>query len=63
MTTCLGLFGYLTLRVRPGTRVEQEGLSIGGDSDVKLARAAEGPQLTLKVYGLLTDVGITDKPR
>jgi hypothetical protein len=61
--TCVGLFGDLKLRVPPGTRVNQKGLSLGGDSDMHLAPAAEGPEITLKVYGLLTDVEVTDQPR
>ena len=61
--TCVGLFGDVTLRVPPGTRVEQKGLTIGGDSEVQLVPTVDGPQLTLRVYGLLTDLEITDKPR
>ncbi len=61
--TCVGLFGDVKLRVPPGTRLNQRGLSIGGDSQVQLAPAAEGPQITLKMYGLLTDVEVTDEPR
>ena len=61
--TCFGLFGDLKLRVPPGTRVTQHGLSLGGDSDAQLTPAGDGPEVAVKVYGLLTDVEITDQPR
>lgn len=63
VVTCVGLFGDLKLRVPPGTRVRQRGFSLGGDSEVNLKPAPDGPEITIKVYGLLTDVEITDESR
>ncbi len=51
------------MRVPPGTRVTQQGLSLGGGSGMRICPTDDGPEVTIKVYGLLTDVEITDQQR
>jgi hypothetical protein len=59
--TFIGLFGDLEVRVPPGSRVTESGLSLVGDKEIQLS-AGDGPQITVKVYGLFSDVKITDRP-
>jgi hypothetical protein len=59
--TFIGLGGDLELRVPPGSRVREGGLSILGDRRIDVS-PGEGPQIAVKVYGLLCDVTVTDQP-
>jgi hypothetical protein len=59
--TFVGLGGDLVLRVPPGSRVRETGLSLLGDRDIEVT-PGDGPEIQVKVYGLFVDVKITDKP-
>lgn len=59
--TFVGLAGDLVLRVPPGSRVAESGLTLLGDRKVAVT-AGDGPEVTVKVYGLFVDVTITDGP-
>lgn len=59
--TFVGLAGDLVLRVPPGSRVQESGLTLLGDRKVAVT-AGDGPDVAVKVYGLFVDVTITDGP-
>ena len=59
--TFVGLAGDLVLRVPPGSRLQESGLSLLGDRKVAVTRG-DGPDVAVKVYGLFVDVTITDEP-
>jgi len=53
--------GDLVLRVPPGSRVRESGLSLFGDREIRVA-SGDGPEIQVKVYGRFSDVKITDRP-
>jgi hypothetical protein len=59
--TFIGLGGDLVVRVPPGSRVREGGLSLLGDRDIEVT-PGDGPEIQIKVYGLFSDVKVTDKP-
>jgi hypothetical protein len=59
--TFVGLFGDLTVRVPPGSRVTEGGFSLLGDREIELS-PGDGPEIHIKVYGLFSDVKVTDRP-
>ena len=58
--TLFGIAGDLTLRVPPGTRVRDGGVGLFGDRGIDVA-PGDGPEVVIKVYGLFTDVHVTDR--
>jgi hypothetical protein len=60
--TFVGLGGDLVLRVPPGSRVRERGFSLLGDRELQVT-AGDGPEIQVKVYGLFSDVRVTDRPR
>jgi hypothetical protein len=60
--TFIGLFGDLEIRVPPGARINERGLSLIGDKEIDLS-PGDGPEISIKVYGLFSDVKVTDRPR
>ena len=60
--TFVGLGGDLVLRVPPGSRVRERGFSLLGDREIQVT-AGDGPEIQIKVYGLFSDVKVTDRPR
>jgi hypothetical protein len=60
--TFVGLLGDLVVRVPPGTRVKEGGFSLLGDRKIETT-ASDGPEIRVKVYGLFSDVKITDTPK
>lgn len=59
--TFVGLFGDLTVRVPPGSRIRERGFSLFGDRQITVA-PGDGPEIRLTSYGLFGDVTITDQP-
>lgn len=59
--TFVGIAGDLVLRVPPGSRVHEGGFSLLGDRQIRIA-AGDGPEIQAKVYGLFSDVKVTDQP-
>jgi hypothetical protein len=58
--TFVGLAGDLVVRVPPGSRVRESGFSLLGDRRIEVA-AGDGPEIRVKVYGLFSDVKVTDQ--
>ena len=52
--------GDLVVRVPPGSRVRESGFSLLGDRRIEVA-AGDGPEIEIKVYGLFSDVKVTDQ--
>jgi hypothetical protein len=52
--------GDLVVRVPPGSRVREGGFSLLGDRKIEVA-AGDGPEIQVKVYGLFSDVKVTDQ--
>ena len=52
--------GDLVVRVPPGSRVKESGFSLLGDREIKVT-AGDGPEIQVKVYGLFSDVKVTDQ--
>ena len=50
------------LRVPPGSRVRESGFSLLGDREIEVT-PGDGPEIQLKVYGLLIDVKVSERPR
>lgn len=59
--TFVGVGGDLVLRVPPGSRVQEGGFSLLGDRQIEVA-PGDGPEIRVKVYGLFSDVKVTDRP-
>ena len=59
--TFIGLFGDLEIRVPSGSRIKEGGLSLIGDKKIEVS-PADGPEIRIKVYGLFSDVRITERP-
>ena len=59
--TFLGVGGDLVLRVPAGCRVREGRFSLLGDRQIQVA-GGDGPEIQLKVYGLFSDVKVTDQP-
>jgi hypothetical protein len=59
--TFLGVGGDLVLRVPPGSRVREGGFSLLGDRQVEVS-SGDSPEIQIKVYGLFSDVKVTDQP-
>jgi hypothetical protein len=61
--TFVALFGDLTMRVPPGSRVSLSGVGLFGDRKIEVA-PGDGPQIQVNAYGLFSDVKIlSDPPR
>ena len=60
--TFVGVAGDLMLRVPPGSRVRESGFSLLGDREIEVT-PGDGPEIQLKVYGLLIDVKVSERPR
>jgi hypothetical protein len=60
--TFVGVAGDLVVRVPPGSRVREGGFSLLGDRKIEVA-AGDGPEIQIKVYGLFSDVKVTDQPK
>jgi hypothetical protein len=58
--TFVGVGDDLVLRVPAGSRVREGGFSLLGDRQIQVA-AGDGPEIQLKVYGLFSDVKVTDQ--
>jgi hypothetical protein len=58
--TFIGVVGDLVVHVPPGSRVRESGFSLLGDRKIEVA-AGDGPEIRIKVYGLFSDVKITDR--
>jgi hypothetical protein len=58
--TFVGLAGDLVVRVPPGSRVRESGFSLLGDRRIEVA-TGDGPEIKIKVYGLFSDVKVTDQ--
>jgi hypothetical protein len=56
----MGIAGDLVLRVPAGSRVREGGFSLLGDRQIEVA-AGDGPEIQVKVYGLFSDVKVTDQ--
>jgi hypothetical protein len=59
--TSVGVAGDLVLHVPAGSRVREGGFSLLGDRQIQVA-AGDGPEIQVKVYGLFSDVKVTDQP-
>jgi hypothetical protein len=59
--TFVGVAGDLVLHVPAGSRVRKGGFSLLGDRQIQVA-AGDGPEIQVKVYGLFSDVKVTDQP-
>jgi hypothetical protein len=59
--TFVGVAGDLVLHVPAGSRVREGGFSLLGDRQILVA-AGDGPEIQVKVYGLFSDVKVTDQP-
>jgi hypothetical protein len=59
--TFVGVGGDLVLHVSAGSRVRERGFSLLGDRQIQVG-AGDGPEIQLKVYGLFSDVKVTDQP-
>ena len=57
----VGIAGGLVLRVPAGSRVREGGFSLLGDRQTQVG-AGDGPEIQVKVYGLVSDVKVTDQP-
>ena len=57
--TFVGVAGDLVVQVPPGSRVKESGLSLLGDRRIEVA-PGDGPEIQIKVYGLFSDVKVTD---
>jgi hypothetical protein len=60
--TFVGVAGDLVIHVPPGSRVREGGLSLLGDRQIEVA-PGDGPEIQIKVYGLFSDVKVTDQPK
>jgi hypothetical protein len=60
--TFVAVAGDLVLHVPAGSRVREGGFSLLGDRQIQVA-AGDGPEIQVKVYGLFSDVKVTDQPR
>jgi hypothetical protein len=58
--TFVGVGGDLVLRVPAGSRVREGGFSLLGDRQIQVG-AGDGPEIQVKVYGLFSDVKVTDQ--
>jgi hypothetical protein len=58
----VGVGGDLVLHVPAGSRVREGGFSLLGERQIQVA-AGDGPEIQVKVYGLFSDVKVTDQPR
>ena len=47
------------VKVPPGSRVRERGLSLLGDRRIEVS-SGDGPEIQLKVWGLFSDVTVTD---
>jgi hypothetical protein len=56
----VGIAGDLVLRVPAGSRVREGGFSLLGDRQIQVG-AGDGPEIQVKVYGLFSDVKVTDE--
>jgi hypothetical protein len=54
--------GDLVVRVPPGSRVKEGGFSLLGDRQIEVT-SGDGPEIQVKVYGLFSDVKVTDRPK
>jgi hypothetical protein len=59
--TFVGVAGDLVLHVPAGSRVREGGFSLLGDRQIQVA-AGDGPEIQVRVYGLFSDVKVTDQP-
>jgi hypothetical protein len=59
--TFVGVAGDLVLHVPAGSRVREGGFSLLGDRQIQVT-AGDGPEIQVKVYGLFSDVKVTDQP-
>jgi hypothetical protein len=59
--TLVGIAGDLVLRVPAGSRVREGGFSLLGDRQIQVA-GGDGPEIQVRVYGLFSDVTVTDQP-
>jgi hypothetical protein len=57
----VGVGGDLVLHVPAGSRVREGGFSLLGERQIQVA-AGDGPEIQVKVYGLFSDVKVTDQP-
>jgi hypothetical protein len=55
--TFVALFGDLTLRVPPGSRVSLGGFGLFGDRNVSVP-PGDGPDIRVNAYGLFSDVKV-----
>ena len=60
--TFVGIAGGLVIHVPFGSRVKEGGFSILGDRRIEVA-PGDGPELQIKVFGLFSDMKVTDQPR
>jgi hypothetical protein len=60
--TFVGVGGDLVLRVPPGSRVKETGFSLLGDRQIEVS-SGDGPEIQVKVYGLFSDVKVTDQSK
>jgi hypothetical protein len=58
--TFVGVGGDLEVRVPPGSRVRESGFSLLGDRRIEVADGS-GPEIQVKVWGLFSDVKVTDR--
>jgi hypothetical protein len=59
--TFVGVGGDLVLHAPAGSRVREGGFSLLGDRQIQVT-AGDGPEIQVKVYGLFSDVKVTDQP-
>jgi hypothetical protein len=60
--TFVGVAGDLVLHVPPGSRVREGGFSLLGDRRIEVS-SGDGPEIHVKVYGLFSDVKVTDQAK
>ncbi len=58
--TFIGLFSEATIRVPPGTRVNQSGFSLFGDTHVDVPDG-EGGEIKIKAYGAFCDLKVVEQ--
>jgi hypothetical protein len=58
--TFVGVGGDLEVKVPPGSRVRESGFSLLGDRRIEVA-SGDGPEIQIKVWGLFSDVKVTDR--
>ncbi|HEV3497618.1 MAG TPA: hypothetical protein VHA34_14840 [Actinomycetes bacterium] len=58
--TFVGIAGDLVVKVPPGSRVRESGFSLLGDRRIEVADG-NGPEIQVKVWGLFSDVKVTDR--